>query len=223
MFTILLLNNKIDLFLLYIITTMSEIESVYNTIASDFDKKRYSVWKCVQRFLDSLTSDAHMLEVGCGNGKNMLYRKDIQSVGIDISEEQVSICKSKGLHVEKANMTCLPFDDATFDAIICIAVYHHLQSDDERKKSLEEMYRVLKPNGKIMLTVWAMEQEDSSKRKFISSDSMVSYKINDSTHYRYYHIYSEGMLQDEVQRLSTFSVEKVSYELGNWCIILTKM
>lgn len=201
---------------------MNQIESVYNTIANDFNKKRYSVWACVQHFLDSITPYTTLLEVGCGNGKNMLYRNDLETVGVDISEEQVSICKAKNLNVEKANMTCLPFDNASFDNIICIAVYHHLETDEERKKSLEEMYRVLRVNGKVFLTVWAMEQESSSKRKFTSVDSMVSWKLNDSSHYRYYHIYSEKMLEDEVQRLSDFVVKSVSYELGNWCIILMK-
>lgn len=201
---------------------MANIETVYNTIASDFNKKRFSVWNCVKRFLDSLTSHTKLLEVGCGNGKNMLYRSDIDAVGIDISDEQVSICKSKDLNVQKATMTSLPFSDASFDNIICIAVYHHLETDNERKQSLQEMYRVLKTGGKLFLTVWAMEQEVSSKRKFTHSDSMVSYKVDDSTHYRYYHIYSEGMLENEIKRFSNFVVECVTYELGNWCIILKK-
>ena len=201
---------------------MANIESVYNTIATDFNKKRFSVWNCVKRFLDSLTPHTKLLEVGCGNGKNMLYRSDIDTVGIDISDEQVSICKSKALNVQKATMTSLPFDDNSFDNIICIAVYHHLETDTERKQSLQEMYRVLKTGGKVFLTVWAMEQEDSSKRKFTNSDSMVSYKVDNSTHYRYYHIYSEGMLEDEAKRFSDFVVECVTYELGNWCVILKK-
>ena len=201
---------------------MATVESVYNTIASDFNTKRFSVWKCVKTFLNSLESNTKLLEIGCGNGKNMLYRSDIQSVGIDISEEQVSICKSKNLDVQKANMTSLPFDDNSFDTIICIATYHHLETDKERKKSLEEMYRVLKPNGKLMLTVWAMEQDEKSKRRFITSDSMVSWKLNNSIHYRYYHIYSEGMLEKEVKRLSNFTVEAISYEYGNWYGIMIK-
>ena len=201
---------------------MANIETVYNTIATDFNKKRYSVWKCVKDFLDSLTPQTKLLEVGCGNGKNMLYRNDIVSVGIDISEEQIIICKSKDLNVQKANMTYLPFDDASFDTIICIAAYHHLETDEERKKSLQEMYRVLNVGGTVFLTVWAMEQEVSSKRKFTNSDSMVSYKVDDSTHYRYYHIYKSGELEEEVKRLSDFVVECVTYELGNWCVILAK-
>ena len=201
---------------------MTTIESVYNTIASDFNTKRFSVWKCVRTFLDSLESNTKLLEIGCGNGKNMLYRSDIVAVGIDISEEQISICKSKNLDVEKANMTMLPFNDNSFDNIICIATYHHLDNNDDRKKALQEMYRVLKPNGKVLLTVWAMEQDEKSKRRFTDSDSMVSWKLGNSIHYRYYHIYSEGMLEKEVKQLSNFTIESVNYEYGNWFGIMIK-
>jgi ubiquinone/menaquinone biosynthesis C-methylase UbiE len=199
------------------------VEATYNTIAKDFNKTRYKIWRCVLQFITALESNTKLLEVGCGNGKNMLYRSDIDSYGIDISEEQVEICKSKGLKVEKANMTFLPFNSNEFDNIICIATYHHLDNTNDRKKALLEMYRVLKPNGKILLTVWAMEQELSSKRKFVSSDEMVSWELNGSTYYRYYHIYRSGELEKEIREFcNEFKIESVNYELGNWSIILRK-
>ena len=199
------------------------IEETYNTIAKDFNKTRYKIWRCVLQFINSLESNTQLLEVGCGNGKNLLHRNDIDSYGIDISESQVEICKSKGLKVLKANMTMLPYESNEFDNIICIATYHHLDNPNDRKKALYEMYRVLKPYGKILLTVWAMEQELDSKRKFVSSDEMVSWELDGSTYYRYYHIYRSGELESEIKELcSEFKIESVCYELGNWSVILSK-
>jgi len=202
---------------------MNSVEETYNTIAKDFNKTRYKIWRCVLQFIESLESNTKLLEVGCGNGKNLLYRSDIDSYGIDISEEQVEICKSKGLKVEKANMTRLPYGSNEFDNIICVATYHHLDNANDRRNALLEMYRVLKPNGKLLLTVWAMEQELGSKRKFTSSDEMVSWTQNGSTYYRYYHIYKEGELEEEIREFcSEFKIESVKYELGNWSIIVIK-
>jgi len=202
---------------------MNSVETTYNIIAEDFNKTRYKIWRCVLQFIASLEYNTKMLEVGCGNGKNMLYRNDIYSYGIDISEEQVEICKSKGLRVEKANMTSLPYESNEFDNIICIATYHHLDNPDDRRKAILEMYRVLKPNGKLLLTVWAMEQDLDSKRKFTSSDEMVSWELNGSTYYRYYHIYKKGELEEEIREFcSEFKIESVKYELGNWSIIVSK-
>lgn len=202
---------------------MNSVEETYNTIAKDFNKTRYKIWRCVLHFIESLESKTKLLEVGCGNGKNLLYRNDIDSYGIDISEEQVEICKSKGLRVEKANMTLLPYKTNEFDNIICIATYHHLDNANDRRSALLEMYRVLKANGKILLTVWAMEQELGSKRKFTSSDEMVSWDLNGSTYYRYYHIYKKGELEEEIREFCTeFKIESVKYELGNWSVVLSK-
>ena len=199
------------------------VEETYNTIAKDFNKTRYKIWRCVLQFITGLESNTRMLEVGCGNGKNLLYRNDIDSYGIDISEEQVEICRAKGLKVEKANMTRLPYGSNEFDNIICIATYHHLDNPNDRRTALLEMYRILKPNGKILLTVWAMEQELSSKRKFVSSDEMVSWELNGSTYYRYYHIYRRGELEEEIREFcSEFKIESVNYELGNWSVVLRK-
>lgn len=202
---------------------MESVENVYNTIAKNFDKKRYKVWDKVAEFLDSLERGTTMLEIGCGNGKNMLYRNDLQTKGIDISESQVSICKSKGLDVEKSNMTSLAFDDCTFDSIICIATYHHLDNDDDRKQSILEMYRVLKVGGKVLICVWAMEQPSYTKRTFTSSNEMVSWKLGNETYYRYYHIYKEGDLEAEIESFNTlFHIHSVFYDCGNWYSILSK-
>ena len=202
---------------------MNSFEKIYNKIAKDFDRTRYKVWNKVAEFLDSLEPNTRVLEVGCGNGKNMLYRNDLQMSGIDISDEQVSICKEKGLSVEKSNMTRLSFSDSEFDSIICIATYHHLDNDEERAQALKEIYRVLKKSGRIMICVWAMEQPSNTKHRFTKSDELVSWKIDNETYYRYYHIYKKGDLEEEIRSLCPeFTTESVFYDCGNWYILLSK-
>lgn len=53
-------------------------------------------------------------------------------------------------------MTFLPFDNMFFDNLICIAAYHHLDNDFDRQKTLSEMYRVLKDNGKVLISVFSI-------------------------------------------------------------------
>jgi ubiquinone/menaquinone biosynthesis C-methylase UbiE len=202
---------------------MNSVEKTYNKIAKDFDRTRYKVWNKVAQFLDSLEPNTRVLEIGCGNGKNMLYRNDLQMSGIDISDEQVLICKEKGLDVEKSNMTKLLFSDSEFDSIICIATYHHLDNDEERAQALKEMYRVLKESGIVMICVWAMEQPSNTKHRFTKSDELVSWKIDNETYYRYYHIYKEKELEEEIRLLCPeFTTESVFYDCGNWYILLSK-
>lgn len=201
------------------------IEEVYDKISNQFNTTRHRIWGSVKKFIDSLEKNSNILEIGCGNGKNMLYRNDLNFTGIDISQKQVDICINKKLNVIKSNMTNLPFNDNHFDYHICIATYHHLDNDDDRKKALYEMYRTLKINGKILITVWAMEQEIDSTFRFHHSNVFVPWICRDdgNTYYRYYHIYKKNELFDEISKLCPlFKIESIEYELGNWVIILYK-
>ncbi len=193
------------------------VKEVYDKIAKEFDRTRRTVWTHVGEFLDTLEKGSLILDNGCGNGKNMMYRKDLYMVGIDVSKGQVDVCRKKNLKVVEGNMTHLPFDDITFDAMLCTASYHHLQTDKERQEALAEMYRCLKSKGKVLLTVWTSETE-------VSEDTMVPWKLPDGTvHYRYYRKYAKGDLEKEVKRLEPrCRVSDAKFEKGNWYVVLTK-
>lgn len=197
---------------------------VYDKIATYFDVTRVRIWGSVRTFLESLPKDSYLLDVGAGNGKNIMYRPELKFKGIDFSKEQVRICQGKGLDVIEASMTHLPFYNDEFDNMICIASYHHLDNDVDRQKSLNEMYRCLKPGGKILLTVWAMEQFEGSTFNFTKRDEMVSWKSKEGEiYYRYYHIYNKGDIEEEINRLEPrFKINEVGWEVGNWWVILEK-
>lgn len=76
---------------------------------------RVHIWSSVKKFL------LLILNHGCGNSKNMLYRPELTFKGIDISKEQVNICNKKGLDLIESTMTSLPFQNDIFNNIICIA------------------------------------------------------------------------------------------------------
>ena len=52
----------------------------------------------------------------------------------------------------------LPFRSDLFDAVISIGVIHHLSAEKRRIRALQELTRILKPNGQLLICVWAMEQ-----------------------------------------------------------------
>lgn len=201
------------------------IKEVYNKIANHFDRSRNRIWGSVKDFLDGLEERSIVLEIGCGNGKNMLYRKDLVFRGIDVSEEQVRICKEKKLTVGLGCMTAVDFMDYMFDHIICVATYHHLDNDLARCASLHEMWRLLQWGGTVLITVWAMEQPADGSFHFTARDEMVPWTSKDdgNTYLRYYHIYREGELEEEIRRLCpAFTWLKTGWELGNWYCVLRK-
>jgi SAM-dependent methyltransferase len=93
------------------------VVNVYNKIAQDFSRTRYKVWPSIKLFVESFPCDTKFLEIGSGNGKNMLLRPN-DFTGCDISEEFVKLCQNKGLNVIQADATDLPFDDDSFDATL---------------------------------------------------------------------------------------------------------
>ena len=158
----------------------------------------------------------------------MTYRDDIIIKGIDISIELVKICNKKNLDVIHGNMINMPFEDNIFDGLLCIASFHHLNNDNDRKKALDEMYRVLKIGGKCLIEVWSIVQEDNSNKntlEFKKNNNLVkwtSIKTN-KVYYRYYNIYSKDELQKEIMKLKPeFKINNYGYEKGNYYIILEK-
>jgi SAM-dependent methyltransferase len=200
-------------------------EPKVNPVAKDFSNTRYKQWPSVAEFLDTLPKDSLNGDIGCGNGKNMLYRKDIKFIGYDICDEFIEICRERNLDVRKGNIINLQIDDNYFDNIISIAVIHHLDKLDDRIKAIRELIRITKIGGRIMIYVWAFEQPSDSKRQFNTQDELVPYKkTNGKTHYRYYHLYKENELENEILMASNkVNIINKSYERGNWHIILQKI
>jgi SAM-dependent methyltransferase len=203
---------------------MIGIKEIYNQIGDEFDRTRITIWPNVRNFIDLILKNSLVLDAGCGNGKNMLYRKDINFIGIDISSKQVDICKKKELNVSEGDIRNLLFSNDIFDNIICIATYHHLDNDIDRRSALNELYRVLKIGGKILITVLAMQQPEDSRFKFTKRDELITWTLRDNTKFeRYYHIYREGDLIEEINRLNgKFKINDIGWEFGNWWIILEK-
>ena len=64
----------------------------------------------------------------------------------------------------------LPYRDESIDALLSIAVIHHIATAERRVHALRELARVLRVGGRVMISVWAMEQK---YRKFESQDVLL--------------------------------------------------
>lgn len=191
------------------------VQKFYNSNSKRFSQTRYSVWESVKKFNKLINPNSKILDAGCGNGKNMIYfKKNGHTVkGIDFSNSLLKICKSKDLDVISSDIRNLPFENNTFDNTISIAVIHHLSTNEDRIKAIEELLRVTKKDGKILITVWAIEQEEHSRRTFKLGDNIVPFEDS----FRYYHIFNE---ESFLNLIKDYQVEKYFWEKGNWNAIL---
>ncbi len=100
-----------------------------------------------------------VLDAGCGNGKctGSLISMGCSVTGADFSESAVESCRSR--FGDKADfvtcdVTCMPFSNGTFDAVLSQHCIEHIPSENEHL-ALSEFARVLKPGGHLCLQVFA--------------------------------------------------------------------
>lgn len=136
------------------------VHSVYDAIAPHFSSTRFAKWPKVAKFLESLTLGSIVLDAGCGNGKYLGFNPNCFFIGCDISSPLISICANRGHEVLVADALNLPYRTGFGDAAISIAVLHHLSTEERRKRAIEELVRIVCKGGRILITVWAVEQED---------------------------------------------------------------
>lgn len=213
-----------------IIEKLNVVEA-YDNIADTFSGTRYKAWPSTIKFIQDLEPDIRCLEIGSGNGKNMI-RDDIEMIGIDVSEKLVEIARNKGKNVEVGNGCDIKYPDNYFDVVFSIAVLHHVSTLERRKKFIEEMIRVCKPNGNIMLEVWS-----TTEPKFLTStpietmatnDRMVSFfsRIDNKTYDRYYYFFSEDDFRNLIKESYVECDEGIKkldgdiyHESNNWIFL----
>lgn len=190
----------------------------YDIHATDFSKSRFRIWPHVKQFLDSLPLNSKVLDIGCGNGKNMVYgakRQDLQLYGLEHSQALVDICIQKGLQVIQGDARTIPFEDNTFDAIIMIAVIHHI-NPKEQYKVLNEIKRILVPSGKCLITNWAVEQPPSAKRQFHKGLNMVLWKGKEDEPLPYW-VMDKELAEEFTKNIpSGLKFMNLEWDGGNW-------
>lgn len=197
-------------------------EKIWDKIADKWNKFRTKSPRDVEEFLDS--QKGSVLDLGCGSGRNFRKVEGVELTGVDFSSEllkhaKVNAAKKKiDIELIRAEVFNLPFKENSFDAILFYAVLHCIDSKEKRKKTLEEIYRVLKPNGKVFLSTWG---SSSSRISGKVGECSIPWTLEDGEKVkRYTYIYTK----DEIEKLAKsvgFKIEK-SWEDKNINLILKK-
>lgn len=120
----------------------------------------------------------NLLDVGCGTGGVTIPAKELIGqngivAGIDPSPEMIAVARKKaeraGLDIDLriGVIESLPYPNASFDVVISSLMMHHLPYDVQ-VKGLAEIYRVLKPGGRLLIADAMRPRGFLMKRLFAS-------------------------------------------------------
>jgi tRNA (uracil-5-)-methyltransferase TRM9 len=131
--------------------------------------------------------------------------------------------------------TQLPYRTSSFDAVISVAVVHHFSTVERRIQAIQEMIRITKPGGLILVCCWAFEQKDKKgEQRYKEQDVFVPWNLqkqykrvdsdqNTNVYDRYYHMFKENELEDLVLQCEDVNkIEQQAYESDNWIVVFSK-
>ena len=135
--------------------------AIYNTIGKNYDVTRKADPAIAQILLKLLNPMplGKYLDLACGSGNYTiaLHNQNINIDGVDISDEMLIKAKSKSKLISwyRGDAECLPFNDKTYNGVICTLATHHMNN---LNKALQEIYRVLSNEGKFVIFTATPEQ-----------------------------------------------------------------
>ncbi len=126
------------------------------------DELYINLLRVVKKFIKPKSK---ILDVGCGTGTllNLLLKNGYKCYGVDISEKNILQLKQKfpEINFVQGSITKIPFPESYFDCIFVTEILEHLLEED-LVSGLKENKRVLKPQGKLIITVPYKEELQST-------------------------------------------------------------
>jgi SAM-dependent methyltransferase len=241
----------------------------YDNIALDYDLKRKKPWKALESFVSYIEEKEYSfnginLDLGCANGRHFkLFKSSTNKIiGIDNSIDFLRIAHrnlrdlsqyekkdSNNIQTILGDVRSLPLRPDIIQNMFSIATIHHIQSKDTRKKVLEQMFKLTKENGLILLTVWRRWQ-NKYKKEFIFEkikrlfnprykkkqtqlglnefgDKIIPWTVSSTniTHERYYHFFSKNEIKRLMNKykISEFKIMGGSTDKDNFFILAQRL
>ena len=211
-------------------------QEVFDQIASGwYGFRHHTIFRTELETLVKRWQKGRLLTIGCGHGPDFLpFKETFELYGVDFSIEMLRLAKKYAQkynfdpRLSLADMCYLPFRDETFDNAISVAAYHHLKSGQERLTALQELKRILRPEGEAFITVWNHHQP---RFWFRQRNVLIPWKIKRKVVYRYHHLFCYNEIEKLVRQsglnvLNSFAESSyhfpVKYFSRNICLLVKK-
>jgi ubiquinone/menaquinone biosynthesis C-methylase UbiE len=203
-------------------------EQVWDSIAKTYNKESQNSSETLKDFLKN--KKGKVIDVGCGDCRNMILNKNLDYYGVDFSKIQLESGKKylkkhkiKAILI-KADIENLGFMNNFFDYGLMIGAIHCLETKEKRENTLKEFNRILKPNAEALISVW--NSTDSRFANF-DKDIYMSWKTKKGNTYRYYRLFDKQEIIDLLEKtgfkiLKFYDNGKDRFSKKNWIIKVKK-
>lgn len=132
------------------------LTKIYSGVDGLFDDEYFDYrpdMRLIKQIIEmNYTERICICDLGCGNGELLLNLDNdkYDLYGVDLSEKRVFRLVSHGINAVSSRVEKIPFDDRSMDVILCLECLEHVFNPII---VLKEMERVLKPDGRLLISV----------------------------------------------------------------------
>ena len=147
--------------------SQSNVYNIFSSIARRYDKLNTvlsfnvdKIWRKKTIKICNLNKNDKVLDLCCGTGQMINYickevGKDTEVIGLDFNKEMINVGYERLANtlngykykLIQGDVLQLPFEDNSFN---CVTIAFGLRNAPDKTKALQEMYRVIKPGGKVV-------------------------------------------------------------------------
>ena len=182
----------------------SGVRATYERIGTHFSATREYPWPEVESFCAGRHAPT-ALDVGCGNGRHaeLLADHADRVVGLDASRTLLAAARDRvpDAALLEGDASSLPIADGSVGLAVYVATLHHLPSRRLRRRSLEELARVLTDDGVALVSAWstAHDRFDAEADAESGFDTEIDWTLpGGETVPRYYHIYAPAEFEADL-------------------------
>lgn len=208
---------------------IASMRAGYEATAEERGRARFKpYWGELKRFMDYVREGEAVLDVGCGTGHayELFREKKVAYAGVDLSQHMVESARGrwKGTDAvfEAGDLLALPVPDGRYDAVVAVAVLHHVPSEAYRLRAMGELARATRKGGYVFIVSWnlwqprywhvLLHQRFGLRNGWDFGDLKVTWKKPFFP--RYYHVFTRNEMRGLCERSGLDIVEQYYVRRG---------